>query len=161
QKRSSCAGPDTIHTIEKMVDLKVRNTRAMRPCDHGCAGRVTVCAIPRSASIASKDSARKTPPRSVRMRSGKQSAAIAPSSWQAGDGVGGGAGDALEGHELAPVVVDHAEDPHREDAEDPYKREICAPEAKRSRDANATRRAFALFLKGDDQISAPDEDPAK
>jgi hypothetical protein len=64
----------------------------------------------------------------------------------------------LEAQKAASVVVDDAEDPHRQDAEHPHEGEVGAPELQPSPDANAPRLAPVFFPELGHERAAADED---
>ncbi len=78
----------------------------------------------------------------------------------AGDFRGGRPAQTLEGHHAAAVVVDNAEEPHGDEAQDPHHGQVGAPEVSRAGDGDALWFAASLLVEGDDQIATPDQNSA-
>ena len=68
------------------------------------------------------------------------------------------AGQAAKGHQAAAVVVDHAEDPDRYEAEHPDQGQVRAPKDERPPDDDTPAPLALLRGEGGDQLAAADQD---
>ena len=69
--------------------------------------------------------------------------------------------DGLEGDQATPAVVDHAQYPDREEAQDEDEREVSTPEREPALHADASWRASSNSLELVHQVAAPDENLPK
>jgi hypothetical protein len=160
QTRSTWRRLATSQKREKTVSLKVLKMRSIRPFVQGWAGSVRTWRTPCLARNAATGRARNAGPRSVRRRSGSPCFSNRRREG-ACDLCARGPADPFERDDAAAVVVDDAQDPDRDEAEDEEEGEVGAPEGERPRDRDAAGPPPSRLLEDGHEVTAADDDLAE